>query len=236
MSEQPLDVWVPDRFSSGLRREQDDALPLVQDQAFDEHEAHEGLAEADAVAEERPSVPAGDLQQRPVGLLLVAVETGEHLRLVLVPLAGRQFMAAKVFLQRLGVDLEGREGTHMALDRPDDRVGGRPGPLPVLLEPVPELRDLAGALDLDIEFDVLRQSGLREIARTDQCLRPDDVHLAVGEVGLCVELRPVVDAALDLTALQRLQHRRDAVEERVVVLRGLDAPVEFPDGALLRFL
>ena len=57
---------LPDRLLRRLRREEHDALALVEDEPLDEHQADEGLAETDAVAEERAAVLAGDLHQRPV--------------------------------------------------------------------------------------------------------------------------------------------------------------------------
>ena len=157
---QPLaEVRLPDRLLRCLRREEHDALALVQDEPLDQHQPDEGLAEADAVAEERAAVLAGDLHQRPVGLLLVAVEQREHLRARLVPLARRQLVAAEELLQRLRVDLERRVESRVPLDRLDDRVGDVAGLVPVLLEPLLELRDLARALNLDVELDVLGQPG-----------------------------------------------------------------------------
>jgi hypothetical protein len=71
-------VRLPDTFLCCLGGEQDDALALVQDEALDQHQAYERLAETDAVAEERAAVLAGDLHERPVGLLLIAVDAREH--------------------------------------------------------------------------------------------------------------------------------------------------------------
>ena len=73
--------------------------------------------------------------------------------------------------------------------------------------------------------------GAREVARADQRLGADDLELGVRDVRLGVELVLVVDAAFDLAGTQRLEDRRDAVEERVGVLVGLDAAVEDLDRA-----
>ncbi len=81
-------VRLPDTFLRCLGRKEHDALSLVQDEALDQHQAHEGLAETDTVAEERAAVLACDLHERPIGFLLITVDTGEHLRAGLVPLAG----------------------------------------------------------------------------------------------------------------------------------------------------
>ena len=58
--------------------------------------------------------------------------------------------------------------------------------------------DLACALNLDVQLDVLGQPRPGEVARADQRLRADDLELGVRDVRLGVELVLVVDAALDL--------------------------------------
>ena len=72
-------MWLPYTFLCCLGGKQDNALALVQDEALDQHQAHERLAETDAVAEEGSAVLARDLHERPVGLLLITVDVGEHL-------------------------------------------------------------------------------------------------------------------------------------------------------------
>ena len=140
-------------------------------------------------------------------------------------------MAAEELLERLRVDVERRVEARVARDGLDDGVGHVARLVPVRLEPLLKLGDLARALDLDVELDVLGEAGAREVARADQRLRADDFELGVRDVGLGVELVLVVDAALDLPRAQRLEDRRDAVEEGVGVLVGLDAAVEDLDGA-----
>ena len=80
------DQRLPDRLLGGLGREEHDSLALVQDQTLDEHQTDERLAETDAVAEEGPAVLSRDLHQRPVRLLLIAIELGKHLRARLDPI------------------------------------------------------------------------------------------------------------------------------------------------------
>ncbi len=71
-------------------REDHPLLFQVLDQAIDEHEADEGLAEAHAiVAQEGPSVLAGDPQQRLVAIALILVQDREELRLRAVPIRWR---------------------------------------------------------------------------------------------------------------------------------------------------
>ena len=99
-----------------LRHEEGDALALVLDEALDDHEPDERLAETDAVAEEGAAVLAGDLDERLVALPLVLVEPGEHLGLAVLPLSGGQLVAAEELLQSLGVDLEGSVLAGVAFD------------------------------------------------------------------------------------------------------------------------
>ena len=135
-------------------------------------------------------------------------------------------MAAEVLLQRLGVNIERRIAVRVARDGLDDRVGDLRRVIPVRLEPLLKLSDLATTLNLDVELDVLRETRGREVARPDQRLRADHLELRVRDVRLRVELVFVVDTALDLTGAQRFENRRGAVQERVGVLVRLKAPVE----------
>ena len=48
----------PNRLLGRLRREKDDALPLMQNEPFDQHQPHEGLAEADSAVDEEGIVRA----------------------------------------------------------------------------------------------------------------------------------------------------------------------------------
>ena len=97
---------------------------------------------------------AGNLHERPVGLLLIAVDPGKHLRAGFIPLGRRQLVAAEVLLQRLGVHIERRIAVRVARDGLDDCVGDLGRLVPVRLEPFLKLGNLACALDLDIELDV----------------------------------------------------------------------------------
>ena len=108
----------------------------------------------------------------------------------------------------------------------DDRVSDHDCLVPVRLEPLLKLGNLACALDLDVELDVLRKTRCGEVARPDQRLRANHLKLRVRDVRLGVELVLVVDTALDLTGAQRVENRRDAVQERVGILVRLKAPVE----------
>ena len=67
-------VRLPYPLLGGLRCEQHDTPALVKDESLDQHQADEGLAKTHAVTEERTAVLPGDLHERPVRLLLIAVE------------------------------------------------------------------------------------------------------------------------------------------------------------------
>ena len=224
--EPPTQVRLPHPLLGRLGGEQHDALPLVKDEPLDQHQADEGLAETDAVTEERAAVLPGDLHERPVRLLLIAVEVTEHERPSLVPLRGRQLVPPEELLQGLRVDVERRVQVRMARDRLDDGLGELVGFVPVRVEPLLELRHLARALDLDVQLDVLREAGPREVAGAHQRLGAHDLHLRVGDVGLGVELVLVVDTALDLPGAKRGEDRGDPVQEGVRLLVVLDALVE----------
>ena len=78
VSEVSFELRHPNRVLDRLRGEQDDALVLVEDEPLEQHEADEGLAETNAVAQKRPAVLARNAHHRPVGLLLVPIQLGEH--------------------------------------------------------------------------------------------------------------------------------------------------------------
>ena len=70
--------------------------------------------------------------------------------------------------------------------------------LPVVARTTPGAARPPGALDLDVQLDVLGEARAREVRRADERLRADDLELRVGDVRLGVELVLRVDAALDL--------------------------------------
>ena len=158
--------------------------------------------------------------------MLIAVDPGKHLRAGFIPLGRRQLVAAEVLLQRLGVNIERRIAVRVARDGLDDRVGDLRRVIPVRLEPLLKLSDLATTLNLDVELDVLRETRGREVARPDQRLRPDHLELRVRDVRLRVELVLAVDTARDLTGAHRVENRLDAVQERIGVLVRLKTLVE----------
>ena len=69
-----------------------------------------------------------------------------------------------------------------------------------------ELGYLTRTLDLNVEFDVLRESRFREIAGPHQCLRTNNFELGMGDVRLRVKLALVVHAVFDLTAAQPFEN------------------------------
>ena len=144
------------RINSRLGCEQHDTLALVKDEPLDQHQTDEGLAKTHAVTKERTAVLPGDLHERPVRLLLIAIKVREHARPSLVPLGRGQLVPPEELLQSLRVDIEWRIQVRVARDRLDDGLGDVSRFVPVRLEPLLKLRDLARALDLDIQFDILR--------------------------------------------------------------------------------
>ena len=99
-------MGLPHALLGSLRCEQHDTLALVKDEPFDQHQTDEGLAKTHAVTEERPAVLPGDLHERPVRLLLIAIEVREHARARLVPLGRGQLVPPEELLQGLRVDVE----------------------------------------------------------------------------------------------------------------------------------
>ena len=145
---------LPHPLAGRLGSEQHHPLVLVQHQPLDQHQPHERLTQAHAVAQESPAVLAADLHQRPVRLLLVAIELAEHARLRLVPLPCCELAAPEELVQRPGVHVERREFGGVAGDGPQ-HVGSdvfRRGP--VRLESVLELGHLPAALHLDVQLHV----------------------------------------------------------------------------------
>ena len=53
-------------------------LAVADDKPLNQHQADERLAEADAVAEKRAAMLAGDLHQGLVAVLLVLIQDGVH--------------------------------------------------------------------------------------------------------------------------------------------------------------
>ena len=222
----PTQVGLPHALLGRFRCEQHDTLALVKDEPLDQHQTDEGLAKTHAVTEERTAVLPGDLHERPVRLLLIAIDVREHARPCLVPLGRGQLVPPEELLQGLRVDVEWRIQVRMARDRLDDGLGDLSRFGPMCLEPLLELRDLARALDLDVQFDVLCETRPREVAGSHQRLGAHDLEPCMGDVGLGVEFVLVVDPAFDLPGAERLENRRNPVQEGVRLLVLLDALVE----------
>src|SRR6266516_4242406 len=76
---QPLtQVRLPYTFLGRLWSKQDHSLAFVQNETLNQHQAHEGLAQTNAVAQECPAILPGNLHQSPVGLLLIAIDLWKH--------------------------------------------------------------------------------------------------------------------------------------------------------------
>src|SRR6185312_2867413 len=152
-------VRLPYRLFRRLRSKQHHPLAFMQHQTLDQHQSYKGLAESDAVAKKGATVLAGDLQKRPIALLLIAVEPGVHLRPGFVPLRVCQLMTAEIFLESFRVDVKWGVEVGMARDGFDDNIGYFARQVPMRLEPLLELRHFARALNLNIELDVIGQTG-----------------------------------------------------------------------------
>ena len=164
MWEPPAQVWIPDCFPRGLGGKQHDSLAFVQNKPLDQHQADESLAETNAVTEEGATMPACDLHHRPVGLLLVPVEIPEHFGLALVPFGRGELMATEEFLQRLGVDVERREGVCMSFYRAQNAFGYFARIVPMIFKPLLQLAYFASALYLNVQLDIVCQSWFCEVA------------------------------------------------------------------------
>jgi len=76
---------LPDVDAARPGNQEHHALPLVHDEAFDHHESDECFAKANAVAQERPAMPASDFQQRLIAFFLILIENAEHARTARCP-------------------------------------------------------------------------------------------------------------------------------------------------------
>jgi hypothetical protein len=150
-----------------FRDDERDPLSLVVDEPINQHEADEGLAEADSVAQESTTVRARDLQERVVAFLLVLIEYLIHPRDLLLPLGDCELVALEELQQGFGVDFERRILTDLALDDAGDRGRDVLRLLPVVFEPLLKGFDLAP--DLDVQLDVAGQSGFCEVAGPNEC-------------------------------------------------------------------
>src|SRR5262249_55466609 len=139
-----------------------------------------------------------DLHQGPIRFLLVTIDPREHLRARLVPLGGGQFVPTEEFVQRLGVNIERRVKPYMARYRLKNEISYVNRFIPVSIKPLLELLDFTRAWDLNVKFNVLCQARHREIARTNQRLRADDIKPCVCNIRLGVKFITFIDPTLDL--------------------------------------
>ena len=211
-------VWFPHAFARALGRKQHHALALVQHHALNQHQAHKRLAKAHAVAQERAAMLARNLNQRPVRLLLVAVQVLEHARLVLVPLGGRHLMPAKELLQRLGIHIKRRVRLHLPVNCGDDGLAHIAGRVPVQLKPFLQLRHFARTLHLHIQLYVGCKAGLGKVAGAHQRLCAHHLQPRMRDIRLGVKLVLVIHPALNLAGAQRRQDGGHALQKRVGLL------------------
>ena len=86
--------------------------------------------------------------------------------------------------------------------------------------------------DLDVQFDVPRETGPREVARANKGLGTHDLKLRVGDISLGVEFVLVIDTAFDLPGPEGIKDGRDPVQEGVGLLVLLNTFVEPVKGSL----
>ena len=153
---------LPHRFAPGLGHKERHLQAVMHDQAFDQHQADIGLAEADTIAKKGTSIAIGPLQQGVVALALIRREDLVDRGVIALPLGGGQFVALEELKQGLRVDIEGCVVLNVALDDLQHIRGHVFGVVPVLVEPLLQDRNLAAG-DLDIQLDVLSQAGVREV-------------------------------------------------------------------------
>src|SRR5262245_12041437 len=111
---QPLaQVRLPYSLPGCLGREKNYPLSLMQDQPFDQHEAHERFSKAHAITKTCTPMLASNLHEGAIGFFLVAVNSRKHLRATLIPLARCQLVAAEEFLKCFRIDLKRRVETNV---------------------------------------------------------------------------------------------------------------------------
>ena len=201
-----LDLRLPDGIAGGGGDHEDDVLPLLHDEPFEQHQSDVGLSESDAVAEKRSRVPVRDVDEAVVAVLLVLRKPAEDLRLVPFPFSDAGFAALEILVHRAKVDVVGLPFADAGFDDPENRFRDVLPLVPVGLEPILQLVDIMP--DLDIELHVLRKAGLGEVAGSDKRIalrnvrgggnRGMDARTHMRDVGLGVEFVLGIDAALDL--------------------------------------
>src|SRR5271166_4814179 len=123
-------------------------------------------------------------------------------------------MAAKEFMQRLGIDIERQIFPGMALDGFQYLCGNILCFIPVLVVPLLQNRNgLAGALY--VEFDIFCQAWVGEIGGPDKSRRADNLQSSMSDVGFGVKLVFSVNATSDLPRTDRVDDGRHSGEKVV---------------------
>ena len=229
VGEVTVEGGLPDRLASRLRHEEGDVLTVVE-QAFDEHQPDERLAQPDAVAKKRAAVLPRYFQERVIAFLLILVEDGVHVRSTpfgpgQFPLAGGHLVPFEKLLQGFGVDLKGGVFADVPLDEPQNLRRDVLGGVPMFFVPLLQDGDRRAG-DLHVQLDVLGDAGVREVGRTDQPERADDFLPRVREIAFGVELVAAIDAAANLAVAEGRDDGRDAREEVVFFFFLFEAAVE----------
>ena len=123
--------------------------------AFDQHQADEGFAQTDTVAEKCAAIFVGPLEQATIAILLIPRENGENAGPILFPLAGGLFVTKEILLKRACINLKRKILPNMPFKGLENFRRNVLCLLPVLV--VPFLQDSdRRAGDLNVKFNILR--------------------------------------------------------------------------------
>ena len=197
----------PNRLAPRFRNDEQHLLALKLYKAFNQHQTHEGLAKAHAIAQKRTAKLTAYFQQCAVAISLVLVEDGVHPRVVALPITGCLFVVAEILLQRFGVHLKWQVFTGVPFDDLEHIGRNVFGLIPMRLVPLLQFFDLSA--QLHVQFNVAGQPRKREIAGANQRRRAHHRQLGVGDVCLGVEFLFCVNPALDFSAGDGLHDGRN---------------------------
>ena len=156
---------------------------------------------------------------------MIACEFLENDGIFAVPLVRRGAAITGVFVKGLGPDLEGCSLFAVMLNHPQDFRGHILCFVPVHFIPVLKCIDLRAGY-LNVQLDVVTNTGVSEIGRAHEGGRADDGFLRVSDVGLRVEFVFAIHATLDLAGLKGFDDGRHPFEKVVFPLFRFDAVIQ----------
>ena len=148
-----LDFNFPNILSGSLGRKEHHSLVFLE-HSLDEHEPHKCFAQTHAVTKKRAAISTRDVHHVLVGIALITSQQRKNLRRAFIPLIGREFMGAQVFVKRLEPDLERCVWFRVAFKGLQDVGGDIFRIVPVGLVPILKQSHFRSA-NLDVELDVL---------------------------------------------------------------------------------